>query len=75
MAKVPHERTKAGCALLTQKRKVDAWVKANRDTAPPSVVYAAEILSCELYYAACNGTGSNRAGLLKSINKLFGKTE
>lgn len=73
MSKVPHERTKLGRALLTQKRKTDAWVKANRGIAPPSVLEAAELLSCELYYAAMNGTGSRRAGLLRQINKLFGK--
>lgn len=48
-----HERTKIGRALLTQKRKVDAWVEANRGTANTE---AAELLSCELYYAAVNGT-------------------
>ena len=74
MAKVPHERTKIGRALLRQQRQVDKWVEANRSIAPPSVLQAAELLSCELYYAAMNGTGSNRAGLLKSINKLFGKS-
>jgi hypothetical protein len=53
-----HERTGTGRALLQQKRDLDKWIEANRGVAPASEVEAAELLSCELYYAAANGDTS-----------------
>jgi hypothetical protein len=51
-----HERTKAGRALLKLKCETDKWIEKNRHFAPLADLEAAEILACELYYAAVNGT-------------------
>jgi hypothetical protein len=53
-----HQRTITGRALLQQKRDLDKWIEANRGIAPAFEVEAAELLSCELYYAAANGDTS-----------------
>jgi hypothetical protein len=53
-----HERTLAGRALLEQRDAVRKWIEQNRDSAKSSQLEAAELLSCELYYAAANGDTS-----------------
>ena len=50
-----NERTSTGRKLFKQKRDLDKWIEANRSIAPTAEVEAAELLSCELYYAAANG--------------------
>jgi hypothetical protein len=53
-----HERTLAGLALLDQRDAVRKWIEQNRGSAESSQLEAAELLSCELYYAAANGDTS-----------------
>lgn len=50
-----HARTKVSRALLKQRAALQKWIEQNRDSAD---VEAAELLACELYYAACNGDTS-----------------
>ena len=47
-----HERTPTGRALLKQRAVLQKWIEQNRDSADTE---AAELLACELYYAAANG--------------------
>ena len=53
-----HERTETGRALLRQQAAVKRWLDGNRYTALAADIEAAELLACELYYAACNGDTS-----------------
>ena len=50
-----HERTPTGRALLKQRAALQKWIAQNRDSADTE---AAELLLCELYYAAMNGDTS-----------------
>jgi hypothetical protein len=50
-----HERTKLGRALLKQRATLQKWIELNRGSADTE---SAELLSCELYYAAMNGDAS-----------------
>jgi hypothetical protein len=61
-----HERTKLGRALLCQKRDLDKWIENNRFSASSSELEAAELLACELYYAAANGLTMGKAQLIEA---------
>jgi hypothetical protein len=66
----PYSRTPAGSALLRLEQDVRDWIGENRSSAGPEVIEAAELLACNLYSAAHNGLGMERAALLIAIDTM-----
>ena len=67
-AKTPHERSALGRSLISLRFQVKQWIAENQRKASPEAIEAAEKLYCELYCAAHNGLGVERATLLESID-------
>lgn len=68
MAKVPHERTKAGRQFLALQRRIKKWIEKNRGKVGKDDIAVADWLQCEAYAAAHNmGYGKS----LETIERLF----
>lgn len=52
MAQIPHERTKAGRALLALKREIDKWIEKHRGNIPQAHIDMADRMQCEVFEAA-----------------------
>ena len=51
-----HDRTPLGRKLLKMRKDLLEWIKVHRDKVPEAEIARAEVLACELYASACNGT-------------------